>query len=195
MVVKDIEQEELKPSKPTRGKRTPKESKESAAPAPEARLLVVNMAKNLPDIRLRIYVCPSEENGFHGSHLHAPAKYIACYVQAGAKYVGEVGACVRINKTGPAEVLWKFGEESDSEYIKRAQAALKETLTLNRIPPRLIFLIDNLSATDFVHDTGNSLLASRVYFDITEMGVTDVKDLAVKLKSAIWSALPRWKPE
>lgn len=140
-------------------------------------------------------MCPSGEQAFQSGHVHFPAKYIACYVQAGAKYVGEIAGCVRINKSHDPEFLWGFGPDSEEAYIKRAQEAMKATLTLNRTPPRLIFLIDNLSATDLIHEGGNSLLASKVYFDITEVGATDVKDLAVKLRNTTWNSLPRWKQE
>lgn len=159
---------------------------------PELRLVAVNMSKWPQDLAAhKMYCCPCTDSGFTPSYRHYPAKYIANFVNKGAKYIGVVSACVRLRKVGPDEVLWRFGSISNKEAI--AQAETVRAATQRNPRPCLVFLQEQLSATDFVYDAPGGLMNSCVYFDVSELGPVDVKDLAEKLRSWPWSELPKWK--
>lgn len=156
-------------------------------------MVVVNMAKWPSDFQEdRMYCCPAEENGFDASYRHYPAKYIANYISKGARYIAVIGACVRLNKSSPDEVLWKFSEIADVEAIDRAEAVRAKTRRNPR--PCLVFLQVELSSTDFQYDHDGGFQSSRTYFDVSELEPTGVKDLAAKLRQVPWSVLPKWRP-
>lgn len=160
---------------------------------PELRMVAVNMAKSRQDVMLRAYLCPSLENDFQTGYVHYPAKYLACFVNGGAKHMGEVEACVRLHKSGGDEVLWKFKETPDEELFARAREAQKKTVTGNK-PPCLVFLLSSLTNTDFQYDSRGGLQSSRIYFDVSSLHPNDLKDLSAKLRGTSWAAMPRWKP-
>ncbi len=161
---------------------------------PEFRLVVVNASKFPSDfIDYRMYCCPATEGGFHDSYVHMPAKYIGNYVSQGVKYVGVVAAAVRLNKTGPAEVLWKFDDISDEDAIARAEEV--RIASRRNSKPCMVILQSDLSVTDFVYDLRGGLMMSRLVFDVKELEPTGIKDLAIKLRTASWSGLPKLKPE
>jgi hypothetical protein len=161
---------------------------------PDHRLVVFNMAKSLEDISRRMYLCPSEENDFKVGFVHHEARYGGCYVGGGAKYIAEIGACVRVGKISD-EVLWKFTHEADESLIGRAREALNTTSSINRVPPRLVFLFEKLASTDLVYDFLGGVQQSRIYFDLTDLAPTDIHDLATKLRDVPWSVLPKWKAD
>src|SRR5689334_242315 len=135
---------------------------------PEHRMVVVNMAKWPADYTdHKMYCCPATERGFDNNYRHYPAKYIANYVSKGAKYIGVVAACVRLNRSSPDEVLWKFDEISDEDAIARAEAVRAATRRNPR--PCLVILQSQLSATDFVYDALGGLQGSRTYFDLSDL--------------------------
>jgi hypothetical protein len=167
-----------------------------AAETPDGRnvMLVANMAKWPKDfMEHKMYCCPATEDGFEGSYRHYPAKYIGNYVSKNVNYIALVAACVRLRKEGPDEVLWKYDDISDEDAIARAEEVRR--LTRRNPRPCLVFLETQLSQTDFVYDQGGGLMGSRTYFDISQLKATDVKDLATKLRSITWSALPKYAPE
>lgn len=153
------------------------------------------MAQSIPDLVDRMYLCPATEGGFEPRYIHYPARYMAAYVDKGARYVAEVRACVRVSSKNPDEVLWKFTEDEDKNLIIEAKAALLQTRSTNRHPPRIVFLLGQPKETAFTYDLKGGLQMSRVYFDITALEATDLVDLAKKLRTASWSQLPRWKPK
>lgn len=155
-------------------------------------MVVVNMAKWPMDfVEHKMYCCPATEDGFVPSYKHYPAKYIANYVSNGAKYIGVVSACIKLHKVGPDEVLWKFGDIDDAAAMERAEEVRAKTRRNER--PCLVFLQSQLSQTDFVYDSMGGLQGSRIYFDLTEIAPTDVKDLATKLREVPWSLLAKFK--
>ncbi|MFN8219587.1 MAG: hypothetical protein U0S12_05580 [Fimbriimonadales bacterium] len=160
--------------------------------APDLCLVAVNMKDSFLDIANGMYLCPATEGGFVPAHAHVPVKYMACCVQQGAKYIGEVIACVRLNRSQPDEVLWKFGEDGDAELIVAARAKQKIS-TSHQHPPCLVFLLGRMAGTDFVRDKAGGLQNSCVVFDLTDLAPADLTDLAAKLRSVPWSALPRLK--
>ena len=160
---------------------------------PELRMVVVNAARTPRDfIDHRVYSCPATQNGFHKSYMHHPAKYIGNYVNKGVKYIGIVAACVRLNKSGPDEVLWKFDDIDDREAIIRAEQA--RATTRRNVRPCLVFLQSLLSVTDLEYDHAGGPQGSHFNFDLTELAPIDVKDLARKLRETTWSSLKKWYP-
>ena len=157
-------------------------------------MVVVNMAKWLSDFTEdRMYCCPAADDGFLPSYRHYPAKYIGNYVSGDVKYVAVVAACVRLNRTGPDEVLWKFTDISDEDAIAKAEAVRLKTGRNRR--PCIVFLQEDLSVTAFPYDMRGGLQSSRVYFDISEIEpIKDVKELAINLRRTSWTNLARWKP-
>lgn len=162
---------------------------------PENLLVAVNMAQSIPDLVDRMYLCPAIEGGFEPRYIHYPARYMAAYVDKGARYVAEVRACIRVSNKNPDEILWKFTEDEDKRLIIEARAAMLQTRSTNRLPPRLVFLLGQPKETALTYDLKGGLQMSRVYFDITALEATDLPDLAQKLKTVSWSQLPRWKPK
>lgn len=159
---------------------------------PELRMVVVNVATWPSDFaEHRMYCCPATENGFHKDYRHYPARYIGDYVSKGVRYIAVVDACVRLNRSGPDEVLWKFGDLTDEDAIARSEEARAATNRNQR--PCLVFLQGNLSRTEFVYDPLGGLQSSRVYFDLTDLAPKDVKDLAGKLCEVPWTALAKWR--
>lgn len=153
-------------------------------------MVVTNMAKWPSDfVEHRMYSCPAHENDFHKSYKQYPARYIGNYVTKGVKYVGVVAACVHLRRDNPDRVLWKFDDITDGEAIQRAEEVRKKTRRNER--PCLVLLQSQLSTTDFEYDQSGGLMGSRIYFDVAGLAVTDVKDLAKKLKLVKWSGLPR----
>jgi hypothetical protein len=129
------------------------------------RMVIVNAARTPRDfIDHRMYCCPAAENGFDKNYKHHPTKYIGNYVNKGVNYVGIVAACVRLNKSGVDQVLWKFDEISDSEAIKRAEEVRNAT---NRNPrPCLVFLESQLSYTKLDYDHPGGPQNSHFNFDL-----------------------------
>lgn len=154
--------------------------------------MVANMSRHLDDIKSRTYLCPSKEADFEPRYKHYPARYIACFVSGGAKYVGEVDACIRLTVSSPPEVLWKFTAAGDGELVDLALRKQSCTPSPNR-PPCLVFLIGDLTNTDFVYDLKGGMQQSCAYFDLSSISPADLRDVATKLRSNPWSSLPKYK--
>lgn len=153
----------------------------------EKTMVVVNMARSLDDVRMRIYLCPSMEAGFRTGYAHKPSRYLACYVSSGAKYVGAVEACVRLGLT-KSTVLWKFSTATEDDLVSRARQAQRNTTSGNK-PPCLVFLLEDLKSTDFQYDVGGGLQNSCVFFDLSPLDPANTIDLAAKLRGVTWSEL------
>ena len=166
-------------------------------PTPENTLVAMNLSKWFWEFTNHsLYTCPTGTEEFLTGYKHYPAKYFAAYVNGGAKYVAHIDAVLRVTDKDQGEVLWKNVDESDESLVARGiparLAAVNQTTlkTLNK-PPCLLFLLSDRKATEFIYDSQGGLVASNVYFDITELGVTNTTELAAKLRTTSWKGLPK----
>lgn len=137
-----------------------------------------------------MYLCPSEPEAFHTKYKHFRAKYFAPYVAKGTKYVAHVDAVVRVLGHEAAEVVWNNSDLDEAAIVEKALA--KRAISVSNRPPCLVFLLSGAKATDFVYDQAGGLIGSRQYFDVSDLSVESVADLANGLREVPWSGLPKY---
>jgi hypothetical protein len=154
-------------------------------------LMVGNCRQSWKDFaQHQTYVCPAAAGGFDQKFKQFRAKYFAPFVSKDVRYVSEIEAVVRLDTKTDAEVVWNNTSEPDETLIERAREKL-ETVGGVR-PPCLVYLLNNLRTTELVFDGLGTLSGSRQYFNLTELAPTDAGDLAQKLRSCVWSSLPKY---
>lgn len=145
---------------------------------------VVNSAQRWHEIRdFNVYTCPTEGSAYN----HKRCKYLGMYKDKRVSAVAEIEAVIDVYSEDLAEINWINGSESVKAYVKNAtDLALK--LRKNSLPQRL-FLLKDLSSTDFVKDSKGGMFGSKRYFDIEDLSVTNASELAEKLRGKTWSEL------
>ena len=153
----------------------------------EQLLLVGNCSKNFKEfVDQKVYICPSEAEGFKSGYNHLRAKYFAPYVMKGAQAIAHIDATVRVISPTEGIVLWNNLGDDDAPHIKRAlvTVALSETARV----PCLVFLLSDLRRTNLEHDSRAGFQQTRQYFDLSEYNPTNVDEAAAAVSKAPWSS-------
>jgi hypothetical protein len=154
-------------------------------------LMVGNCRQHWKDFtENQAYICPATTEGFEAKHKQFRARYFAPFVSKDIKYISEIVAVVRVISKTEAEIVWNNSDQDEALLIELAKQKL-DLSTASR-PPCLVYLLNNLKATEFVFDGLGTLSGSRQYFNLTELAPKDAADLAQKLRSSVWSSLPKY---
>jgi hypothetical protein len=89
-----------------------------------------------------------------------------------------------VSESKAHSVVWKNNDLPEAELIKIALKRYKQTG--NSFYPVRVFVLDDLSPTDFRKTSSGGMFGSKKYFDIEKSKVADVKDLATKLEGKTW---------
>lgn len=154
-------------------------------------LMVGNCRQHWKDFaQHQAYICPATADGFDAKHKQFRARFFAPFVSKDIKYVSEIAAVVKIISKTEAEMLWNNTDQDETLMIELAKQKLDQSTACR--PPCLVYLLNNLKATDFVFDGLGTLSGSRQYFNVTELAPADATDLAQKLRGSVWSSLPKY---
>ena len=127
-----------------------------------------------------VYICPAEGGAFS----HRQCKYFGAYFQKRVGAIGEIEAVVDVHSEDDAEIYWANGQQIEG-YISRAKQKAIE-LRPNEFPIR-IFLLKDLYSTEFVKDSKGGMQTSKMYLDVEDLNVSNVKELIEKLDGKNWS--------
>jgi hypothetical protein len=145
---------------------------------------VVNCAGIPEDVVAgNVYLCPATG----GPYNHGRCRYFGMYRKKRVEKVAVIEAVVDLGDTEKASVKWHNVAGSNADFISRARAKLAE-----RRPeeyPTRVFLLGALYDTDFRKDSPGGMQASKQYFDIGPLGVSDAPALAGALQGKNWSGL------
>jgi hypothetical protein len=154
-------------------------------------LMVGNCRQHWKDFaQHRAYVCPATADAFDPKFKQFRAKYFAPFVSREIRYISSIEAVVRLKTKTDAEVLWNNGDQDEETLIALAREKLDQSSAAR--PPCLVYLLGDLKGTEFVFDGQGTLSGSRQYFNVGDLKPTGVADLAEKLRSVVWSALPKY---
>jgi hypothetical protein len=157
-------------------------------------LMVGNCRQHWKDFaQLQTYICPATVDSFDAKHKQFRARYFAPFVSREIRYVAQIDAVVKVTSKTDAEVLWNNSEADEASLIQQARAKLEESNAAR--PPCLVYLLSNLKGTEFVFDGQGTLSGSRQYFNVSDLNASNVGELAEKLRSVVWSALPKYSGE
>lgn len=152
---------------------------------------VVNCARSFDFIRQNdAYFCPVEG----GAYSHRPCRFFGMYRNKRVEIVAEIEAVIDVSKDLKAEVLWENSGQSESQL---QQIAIDKAIKFRRRyhePPIRVFLLSNLTPTNFVKDTQGGMQTSKMYLDVSSLNAKDALELAARLKGQHWSEfkLYRW---
>jgi hypothetical protein len=157
---------------------------------------VVNCAKYFNEIEVgEAYLCPTDKSAYS----HKPCRFFGLYRNKRVERVADIEAVVDVAKPSgegvplKAEVLWSNTGKSDQQL---QQTAIEKALRFraNELPIR-VFILANITPTDFVKDSKGGMYESKRYFDVSRLKAKDTGDLAAKLEGKQWSDLKpyRWE--
>jgi hypothetical protein len=143
---------------------------------------IVNCARYFEDIkRGSVYLCPVEGSAYN----HKPCRFFGMYRNKKVEAVAEIEAVVDVSKDLKAEVLWENSGQSESQLQKTAIEKARR-FRPQELPLR-VFILTNITPTDFEKDTKGGMYGSKQYFDVSPLKAKDAKDLAAKLEGRQWS--------
>lgn len=145
---------------------------------------VVNCAEYSDEIiEHAVYTCPVEGRPYK----HRRCKYLGMYKDKTVAYVAFIDAVVGVYSKNHAEVCWINGTEKSNDYNK---IAIEKAILLRKDDlPRKVFLLSNVSSTNFIKDTKGGMFGSKIYFNIGILEVDNATELAKKLYGKTWSEL------
>ena len=151
-------------------------------PSWKYRLDVVNCKMSFDNVlKNKVYTCPAQG----GQYNHRRSLYFGTYRKKSVEQVARIEAVVDLVSESEAHsVVWKNNDLPEAELIKIALKRYKQTG--NSFYPVRVFVLDDLSPTDFRKASPGGLFGSKKYFDIKKLQVVDVEDLATKLKGKTW---------
>ena len=128
-----------------------------------------------------VYFCPVEGS----SYTHRQCKYFGVYFQKRVGAVGEIEAVVDVYSEGEAEIYWTNTVQDDRECIEKAKEKANQ-FRPNELPLR-VFLLKNLSSTNFIKDSKGGMQTAKTYLNIEDLNVGNARELAELLKDRNWS--------
>lgn len=145
---------------------------------------VVNCAEHSNEITEHaVYTCPIE--GRH--YQHRQCKYLGVYKDKRVGYVAAIDAVVNVHSENHAEVCWINDDKKSDDCIKTAIE--KAVLLRKNDLPRKVFLLSDISSTDFIKDTKGGMFGSKTYFDVRSLNAKNAAELAKSLYGKTWSEL------
>jgi len=144
----------------------------------------VNCAEHSNEIiEHAVYTCPVKGRPYQ----HRQCKYLGMYKNKHVSYVAAIDAVVDVYSENRAEICWINSNKKSDNYIK---AAIEKAVLLRKDAlPRKVFLLSDVSSTDFIKDTKGGMFGSKTYFDISGLNVKNAADLAKRINGKNWSEL------
>lgn len=151
-------------------------------PSWKYRLDVINCKMSFNNVlQNKVYTCPAQG----GQYNHRRSLYFGAYRNKTVEQVARIEAVVDLEVESKSNlVVWKNNDLPEAELISIAVERYKQTG--NSFYPVRVFVLDDLSPTDFRKISSGGMFGSKKYFDIEKLQVADVEDLATKLKGKTW---------
>jgi hypothetical protein len=154
---------------------------EDLLPSWKYRLDVVNCRLSFDSIiKHKIYICPAKD----GQYNHRRSLYFGIYRNKRVVKVALIEAVIDLESEEECTLKWKNIDKLDDELVKIARERRNQD-TESWYPVR-VFLLSEVYSTDFVKASPGGMFASKQYFDISKLKVSDTADLARKLKGKTW---------
>lgn len=154
---------------------------ENLLPSWKYRLDVVNCRLSFDSIiKHKIYTCPAKD----GQYNHRRSLYFGMYRNKRVEQVALIEAVIDLESEEEFTLKWKNIDKSDDELAKIARECRNQDAE-SWYPVR-VFLLSEVYSTDFVKASPGGMFASKQYFDISKLKVSDTADLARKLKGKTW---------
>jgi len=148
-------------------------------------LLIINCAKSWQEILTeRVYICPAVGTAFK---FH-PCRYFGVYHDKKVSHVINIEAVIDVQSDDTTSIRWINGGGREIDYRQRAVDAANRLRPKAEFPVQ-VFILGYPQTADFKKDSKGGMLGSKVYRDVTSVGVKTAGDLARKLMDKKWSDL------
>ena len=153
-------------------------------PSWKYQLDVINCTMSFDNVlQNKVYTCPAQG----GQYSHRRSLYFGAYRNKCVEQVARIEAVVDLVSKSESEahsVVWKNDDRPEAKLIEIALE--RHQKTGGSFYPVRVFVLGDLSPTDFRKASPGGLFGSKKYFDIKKLQVVDVEDLATKLKGKTW---------
>ena len=151
-------------------------------PSWKYQLDVINCTMSFDNVlQNKVYTCPAQGGPFS----HRRSLYFGAYRNKTVEQVARIEAVVDLVSESEAHsVVWKNDDRPEAKLIEIALE--RHQKTGGSFYPVRVFVLGDLSPTDFRKASPGGLFGSKKYFDIEKSKVADVKDLATKLEGKTW---------
>lgn len=157
------------------------------------KLDVCNCSRALPDQEdHHVYICPASG----GPYKHRRCRYFGAYKNRAAQYIAEIAGIVdfEVGDEPDGVVLWNNRPDlyTNDELIVEAQAR-KEVARPDTDYSTRVFVLEDLTKTNFIKESGPPMRGSKQYFDMREC--FDVRELNANSAEELARALDgkKWK--
>jgi hypothetical protein len=155
---------------------------ENLLPSWKRLLDVVNCAQSFNTISLHhVYMCPAEI----GHYNHKRSQYFGMYRNKCVEKVGVIEAVVDLESDQESTLKWNNSAKPKADLINQAKKK-KDCWQFVNYPMR-IFLLSDLSNTNFMKDTPGGMFGVKKYFDVSSLGANSATELAEKLRGKTWT--------
>lgn len=128
-----------------------------------------------------VYLCPTRG----GAYSHKRCRYFGAYKNKEVKYISEIRAVVDVELNGDGSVNWCNIERSPKELLSEATSIIKKFRPESE--SIRVFLLGERYETNFMKDTKGGMQQSKLYFDISSLGVVSAVELAQAIRNRKWS--------
>jgi hypothetical protein len=136
-------------------------------PSWKYRLDVINCSMSFDNVlQNKVYTCPAQG----GQYNHRRSLYFGAYRNKTVEQVARIEAVVDLVSESEAHsVVWKNNDQPKAELIKTAIERYQQAG--NSFYPVRVFVLGDLSSTDFRKASSGGLFGSKKYFDIRLVGL------------------------
>ncbi|MDO7877740.1 hypothetical protein Q5H93_23590 [Hymenobacter sp. ASUV-10] len=158
---------------------------------------VVNCGEfHRPQVDNEVYACPAKG----GAYSHKRCEFLGMYWGKSVHRVGRILGIVDVHPLNAAldRVCWNNADPATmdnpaliDEARKRLQACFpKEKKEFHQTPHR-VFVLDELTETDFRKTSPGGMFTSKMYFDVDRYQPTSTANLAATLQTKTWAEYGR----
>lgn len=156
-------------------------NEENLLPTWKGELDVVSCAGSYDTVMEKgVYFCPAQG----GAYRHKRCKYFGVYRGKVVHAIAEIKAVIDVDPFGEDYLHW-CNDCDEDKAISEAKRILSEVFPNSE--SKRVFLLGERHVTSFEKDSKGGMLQSKLYFDISSLGVKDSKELAESLTGKRWS--------
>ncbi|GAA4358843.1 hypothetical protein GCM10023185_24850 [Hymenobacter saemangeumensis] len=158
---------------------------------------VVNCGEfHTPQVNNEVYACPAKG----GAYSHKRSEFMGMYWGKAVKRVGRILGVVDVHPANSALdcVRWNNADPAVldnpaliKEAQKRLQACFPKEAKAFHMTPHRVFVLDELTETDFRKTSSGGMFTSKMYFNVDRYHPTSTANLAETLSTKTWAEYGR----
>ena len=143
-----------------------------------------------------VYACPAKG----GAYSHKRCEFLGMYWGKSVNRVGRIAGIVDVHPLNSAldRVCWNNADPAVmsntalmEEARKRLEACFPKKTKDSHLTPHRVFVLDELTKTDFRKTSPGGMFTSKIYFDVDPYQPTSTASLADTLKTKTWAEYGR----